>query len=308
MSPSCRHAVAGVLLVFLAGCSSPATPVVVSGVVTLDGEPLSGGRVTFLGPGNNVAANEIGSDGRYTLAAATPGPVRVVVTGPVVPSLPGRDRLVPELQPPDRGQHLARSEPLPRPKVPPRYADPDLTPLSYTIGHGQQTWDIALESDAPPKGIPRVPDGPPLGLEPGQVVPDVEGPDLDGQVFKLSDYRGRVVLVYFWGQWCSLCRDEHPHLRALVERHRGQPFALLGVNCDGDREVVRRAVRDQSLPWRSWWDGDLAGQVAQTWEVKGWPAFYLLDGRGVVRVKNLRGAELDQAVEDLLRPAADPPP
>jgi peroxiredoxin len=273
-------------------------------VVYLDGQPLPGGRITFLGPADRVAANEIGPDGAYTVAAPPPGPVKVTVTGRVVTPIPDRGPLPANVQAPDRASYLARSETPSRPKVPHRYADPSLTPLNYTVITGPQTYDVRLTSDEGPQADPAAPR---TGLGLGQIAPDIEGPDLDGMPFKLSDHRGRAVLVVFWGHWCSLCRDEYASLRALAGRQSGRPFVMLGVNSDSDRETARRAAREHALPWRSWRDGDISGQVARTWEVQGWPTFYLLDENGAVRARNVRGPELERAVEEVLAKPTLPP-
>src|SRR5262249_3301097 len=77
-------------------------------------------------------------------------------------------------------------------------------------------------------------------LSSGRQAQDVEGEDLDGKKLKLSDYRGKVVVLDFWANWCGFCRQMYPQERDLVERYKDQPFALLGVNCDEDKAQVRR--------------------------------------------------------------------
>ena len=73
----------------------------------------------------------------------------------------------------------------------------------------------------------------------GKPAPEIDGVDLDGKPMKLSDYRGKVVVVVFWGSWCGPCMAEVPHERELVERLKGKPFALLGVDCEEDQQVAR---------------------------------------------------------------------
>src|SRR5439155_24738268 len=64
----------------------------------------------------------------------------------------------------------------------------------------------------------------------GKTVPDLESDDTEGKPLKLSDYRGKVVVLVFWGTWCPHCMAMVPTERALVKRYEGQPFAMLGVN------------------------------------------------------------------------------
>jgi hypothetical protein len=92
----------------------------------------------------------------------------------------------------------------------------------------------------------------------------------------------------------------YPHERSLVNRLEGKPFALLGVNSDASRDVLRKTMEEESLTWRSWWDG-ANGPIARNWKVRAWPTIYVLDHRGVIRYKNVRGANLDKAVDALLQ-------
>jgi len=90
----------------------------------------------------------------------------------------------------------------------------------------------------------------------------------------------------------------YAHERSLVERYRNRPFVLLGVNNDPDRDEARALSAGQGITWRSWWDD---GRIASQWGVRFWPSTFLLDARGNVRFTNLRGRELEQAIEMLLR-------
>ncbi len=139
------------------------------------------------------------------------------------------------------------------------------------------------------------------GVAVGQVAPDIEGEDADSVRFRLSDYRGKVVALVFWATWCAPCRAMLPHERALAERLRDQPFALLSVNADDDRDRLRHFLATHGVTWRQWCDGGADGPIAQRYQVQSWPTVYVLDGRGVVRYRDVRGPELEHAVETLLR-------
>src|SRR5262249_6662323 len=140
----------------------------------------------------------------------------------------------------------------------------------------------------------------------GMPAPEIEGEDIDGVPFKLSDYHGKVVLLDFWATWCKPCRDLIPHERKLVQRYKNRPFALLGVNNDADRAKLQKAVVQLEVNWRSWFDRGgplIPGDIAKAWVIEGWPTIYLIDDRGVVRFYQVFDAELDGAVETLVKDA-----
>jgi peroxiredoxin len=122
----------------------------------------------------------------------------------------------------------------------------------------------------------------------GQVAPEIEGEDLDGQRFKLSDYRGKVVILNFWSHvGCAICRDAYPEERALVRRMEGKPFVVLGIN-DGDTPETLRKLRETGeVTWRFWLDGEDPAQakILKSWDVQGWPTIVVLDGNGVIRYR-----------------------
>jgi hypothetical protein len=93
----------------------------------------------------------------------------------------------------------------------------------------------------------------------------------------------------------------YPHERSLVKRLAGEPFALLGVNSDRDRDALKNVMDEEEITWRSWWDGgSTSGPIATEWNVSGWPTIYVLDDKGVIRYKGVRGVAMDKAVDTLL--------
>jgi hypothetical protein len=92
----------------------------------------------------------------------------------------------------------------------------------------------------------------------------------------------------------------YPHERSLVERLKDKPFALLGVNSD-PKDRVKAALERENISWRSFWDGgNTSGPIATQWNVRAWPTIYVLDHKGVIRYKNVRGEAMDKAVDTLL--------
>lgn len=122
-------------------------------------------------------------------------------------------------------------------------------------------------------------------------APATTGQDVDGELFSLSDYRGKVVMLRFWGDWCPACRAMYPFEREVTQAYRNRRFALIGVNSDS-RDKCRRVQDDSRLTWRSFWDGgDTQGPIATLYQVEDWPRIIIIDAEGVIRM-NARG--LDQ--------------
>jgi len=141
-----------------------------------------------------------------------------------------------------------------------------------------------------------------LGI--GRKAPDIDGKDIRGKAMRLADYRGKVVVLDFGShRSCGVCRQMYPYLRAMVEKYREQPFALLGVSVEDDvKELVSLADRGENT-WPIWWDGEnLQGPLAAEWVIRAMPTFYVLDPKGVIRNKGfLQPADLEATVDMLLK-------
>lgn len=92
-----------------------------------------------------------------------------------------------------------------------------------------------------------------------------------------------------------------PHERSLVKRLADKPFALLGINSDGNREALKKVLVKESITWPSWWNGGMDGPISKKWNIRGWPTIYVLDHKGVIRFKNTdEDKALDDAVDQLI--------
>ncbi len=142
----------------------------------------------------------------------------------------------------------------------------------------------------------------------GKPAPEVVGVDLDGRPLSLDEYRGKVVLVSFWATWCAPCMALIPHERALLDRFRGRPFAIVGVNGDRDPEERKQALAKVEIPRHSFRD-ERPGLpfLSEEWKVSGWPTLFLIDREGVIRnrwVGAPEGDVLDREIARLLDPPA----
>jgi thiol-disulfide isomerase/thioredoxin len=134
----------------------------------------------------------------------------------------------------------------------------------------------------------------------GSMAPEIEGRDLGGARLRLSDYRGKVVMLEFWAGWCPYCRKLFPYERDLVKKMRGRPFALLGVNVDKKADAAA-IQRKRVTTWRSFQDGP-NGPIGARWGVTGYPHIFILDHKGTIRFSGYRAdaGRYTRVIEDLL--------
>ena len=138
-------------------------------------------------------------------------------------------------------------------------------------------------------------------LAPGQPAPAITGTDLNGKPLKLADYRGKVVVLSFWGSWCGPCLTAIPDERAWVARFGDRPFALLGVVCKDTPDAARQVITAEQITWPHFDDGPgEAGPIATSYRISGYPTYYVIDASGLIRFKTRTSLGLDAAVARLL--------
>jgi peroxiredoxin len=138
----------------------------------------------------------------------------------------------------------------------------------------------------------------------GKKAPEIVGEDLDGKPMKLSDYRGKVVVLEFGGSRCSSCVTFGRHLRKLIDQYAGRPFAGVGVNTDEDRKDAKAFVEKNKFTWPTFWNGPTGsfGGIVKDWNVHAFVTVYVIDHTGVIRSRT-RGPELDPLIEELVKKA-----
>lgn len=136
----------------------------------------------------------------------------------------------------------------------------------------------------------------------GKPAPDFELTDKDGNSFKLSQKIGaKLLLIDFWAAWCNPCREENPNVVAVYEKYKDKGFDIVGVSLDKSKDDWLEAIEVDNLSWQQ--TSSLLGwecPVAAQYGVSAIPANFLLDEKGIIMVKDLRGEELEAKIKELL--------
>ncbi len=144
----------------------------------------------------------------------------------------------------------------------------------------------------------------------GDIAPEIVMQLPDGEVLRLSQLKGKVILLDFWASWCRPCRLDNPHVRHVYHTFKdkvftnGDGFAVFSVSLDrqGGGDAWKGAIAKDSLDWK--WhvgavvDGD--NSAAQEYGVKFIPTNVVIDGGGKIIAMDLHGPALDQLLESLL--------
>ena len=157
------------------------------------------------------------------------------------------------------------------------------------------------------------------GLNIGDVAPGFSIESLDGTSFKLSDFKGKVVLLDFWASWCGPCRRDNPHIVSIYDKFNqakfksANGFEVVSISLDGltdrrgnPKQVNAKqdwlnAVKDDELVWKfhgselKGWDSE----VVKQYHVNSIPSNFLIDEKGFIIAKNLKGPALYATIKRL---------
>lgn len=138
-------------------------------------------------------------------------------------------------------------------------------------------------------------------IEAGFPAVDFEATDTAGETFRLSDYRGKVVLLDFWASWCGPCKVEMPTVIAAYQKWHEKGFEIVGISLDQRRSDMDAYIAEtEGMTWRQvcderFWDAE----IAALWRVRAIPAPFLIDQEGII-YGSVRGEQLEAALEELL--------
>lgn len=135
----------------------------------------------------------------------------------------------------------------------------------------------------------------------GGEAPDLAFESPEGVVYKLSDLRGKTVLLDFWASWCGPCRRENPTVVAAYNKYKDKGFTVYSVSLDSNKDAWKTAIAKDQLAWE-YHVSDLGGwksKPALIYGVGSIPQSYLIDSKGIIIAKNLRGEILESKLTQI---------
>ncbi len=139
----------------------------------------------------------------------------------------------------------------------------------------------------------------------GKAAIEIDGFDLTGAELRLTQFKGKVILLSFWASWCHPCLKMVPHEIELANEFKNQPFAIVGANGDSDPEVGLKSAQKHGILWPSFQVNDKSGApISDSWGIKAWPTIVLIDADGVIR-KTWTGTQGTDEIRQEIQSAID---
>lgn len=134
----------------------------------------------------------------------------------------------------------------------------------------------------------------------GMPAPDITFQNEKGKTLHLDKLKGKITLIDFWASWCGPCRKEIPHVKKYYEEYKNKGVQFISVSIDAKKDAWTKALKEEQMPWLQGWAPNSGKDVLNIYQFNGIPFLILLDKKGNIYRKYLRGEKIKQAIEDCL--------
>ena len=142
----------------------------------------------------------------------------------------------------------------------------------------------------------------------GEKAPEFSAPNPDGETIALNEVvsKNKITIIDFWAAWCGPCRRENPNILKIYNQYHTKGLEIIGVGLDGRRgqqnpkEAWVKAINDDNLTWYQVSNLKYFDEIAQSYNVNSIPSMFILNNKGEIIAKNLRGKDLENKIAELL--------
>jgi peroxiredoxin len=176
------------------------------------------------------------------------------------------------------------------------YAAISLEPAKYEqqlITYAEAIKDNFKDNPSVQRFIKQMMEAKPVSI--GRKAPDFTIGGFDGKPVKLSDYKGKYVMLDFWASWCGPCRHENPNVVKLYAIYKSLGLNILGISLDVDKAAWAQAINNDKLTWTHASDlKTFEGPVERLYHIEAIPSDFIIDPQGIIIAKNITGTDLEE--------------